>query len=177
MNLKLVAIAALLSVTSYSAHSQKCKFIVDDIDPITDDIIRTIKTRITGPIAGVTPYYYFYYKRVGKNYTFRVEIADYGVFKHTIEKGSELIIRLKDGELIRINANEDALPKPIKDFGQELTAYEIEYALPEADMEKITKAGITFIRGTDFKNTFSDQRFPNPVTQLSQDNANCVFND
>ncbi len=177
MNLKSIAIFAVLLIGSSSLSAQKCKFIVDDKDPITDDIIRTIKTRITGPISGVTPYYYFYYHRVGKKYTFRVEIADYGEFKHVIPEKSELIIRLEDGELIRINSIQPANPTAIKDFGQELTAYEIFYEIPEADMEKISKAGITFIRGTDFKNTFSDQRIPTPITKQSKQNAICVFED
>ncbi len=177
MNLKLVAFFTVFLVGMSELSAQRCKFLVDDKDPITDDIIRTIKTRITGPITGVTPYYYFYYQRVGKKYTFRVEIADYGEFKHTIPEKSELIIRLEDGELIRINAIQAAYPTPIKDFGKELTAYEIFYEIPEADMGKIANAGITFIRGTDFKNTFSDQRIPTPITKQSKENAMCVFND
>ncbi len=177
MNLKLVVFFALLIVSTAELMAQRCKFEVDDKDPITDDIIRTIKTRITGPITGVTPYYYFYYQRVGKKYTFRVEIADYGEFKHTIPEKSELIIRLEDGELIRINSVQPAHPTAIEDFGKELTSYEIFYDIPEADMAKIAKAGITFIRGTDFKNTFSDQRIPKPITIQSKENASCVYND
>lgn len=177
MNVKLLAVFAVLMMGALGAQAQRCKFEVDDKDPITDDIIRTIKTRITGPIAGVTPYYYFYFQRVGKKYTFRVEIADYGEFKHSIPENSELIIRLEDGELIRINSVQPAHPTPIKDYGQELTAYEVFYDLPEEDMAKIAKAGITFIRGTDFKNTFSDQRIPKPITIQSRENASCVYVD
>ena len=176
MSFRYIAVLILLC-SGICVSAQKCKFLVDDKDPITDDILRTIKTRITGPITGVTPYYYFYYKRVGSKYTFKVEVADYGVFKHTIPVQSELIIRLSDGELIRINSTKEAFPNPIKDFGQELTAYEIDYEMSEADMEKITKAGITFIRATDFQNTFSDQKIPTPITKQSKDNAICVFND
>ncbi len=177
MNLKLVSFFALFLVGTSTVTAQRCKFLVDDKDPITDDIIRTIKTRITGPISGITPYYYFYYSRVGKNYTFKVEIADYGVFKHTIPEQSELIIRLEDGELIRINAIKEALPVRIKDFGEELTSYEIDYEISEEDMGKIAKSGITFMRGTDFKNSFSDQRIPTPITKQSKENAICVYND
>ncbi|MEP5613515.1 MAG: hypothetical protein ABJP45_14785 [Cyclobacteriaceae bacterium] len=176
MNLRSL-IFFLVVLIGVAANAQRCKFIVDEQDPITDDFIRTIKTRITGPISGVTPYYYFYYSRVGSTYTFKVEVADYGVFTHSIPAKSELIIRLSDGALIRINSLNEALPKPIKDYGQELTAYEIEYALPEEEMAKITKAGITFIRATDFKNTFSDQKIPTPITTQSMENAVCVFND
>lgn len=176
MNRKLLVLFLTLMIGA-GVSAQRCKFIVDDKDPITDDIIRTIKTRITGPISGITPYYYFYYNRVGSKYVFKVEIADYGAFTHSIPEQSELIIRLADGELIRINAMSEALPIAIKDFGQELTSYEVDYDISETDMAKITKAGITFIRGTDFKNTFSDQKIPTPITKQSMENAKCVFND
>lgn len=176
MNMRLLIFFLVLSVGT-GAMAQRCKFIVNDKDPITDDIIRTIKTRITGPISGISPYYYFYYSRVGSKYTFKVEIADYGVFTHNIPEKSELIIRLSDGELIRINSIGEASPTSIKDFGQELTGYEVDYELPAEDMAKISKAGITFIRGTDFKNTFSDQKIPTPITKQSKENAMCVFND
>ena len=47
---------------------------VNDKDPLTDDIIRTVKTRLTGP----TPFYYFSYIRNGADYKFEVEVGDYG---------------------------------------------------------------------------------------------------
>jgi hypothetical protein len=177
MKIKLIVLFIGLIITSLSVNAQRCKFIVDDKDPITDDILRTIKTRITGPIAGVTPYYYFYYIRTGSNYVFRVEIADYGKFNHTIPAKSELIIRLEDGELIRIYAVGEANPTPITDWGEELTSYDVSYEISEEDISKISKAGITFIRGTDFKNTFSDQRIPSPITLQSKNNAICVVED
>lgn len=157
------------------ASAQRCKYLVDEKDPITDDIIRTVKNRITGPISGLTPYYYFYYIRSGSDYKIRVEIADYGAQTHSIPKGSELIIRLEDGGLIRINSIEEAQPKELKEVTEVLTGYDVLYQIAEEDMKKIVNSGIVFIRGLDFKNSFSDQKIPTPITKSSKFNAGCIF--
>lgn len=159
-----------------SVSAQRCKYEVNQEDGITGDVIRTVKNRITGPIAGVSPYYYFYYVRSGSDFKFRVEVADFGEFSHSIPEGSELAMRLSDGEVIRMTSTKVSEPTEIKEYSTVLTGYDIEYQTTEEDMRKITKAGIAFIRATDFKNSFSDQKIPPAVTEQSKFNANCIFN-
>ncbi len=173
MNKWLLMIIFLLAGSAASA--QLCKYIVDDTDPLTDEVIRTIKTRITGPLAGVDPYYYIFFKRYGSKHKIRIEIADYGELTHSIPKESELILRAGDGSIIRIYALEEAQPEKIVDISTVLTAYNVEYEIPEADMQKIANSGLVFIRGEDFKNSFSDQRIPSAVTRISKENAECIF--
>lgn len=175
MNFKPLFALVLLFLGGLHVNAQRCKYLVDEKDPITDDVIRTIKNRITGPITGVSPYYYFYYIRNGSSHTFKVEVADYGKLTHSIPEKSELIIRLEDGALIRVFASKEAKPQPIKEYGEELTAFEIAYEISEEDMKKIEQSGIIFIRALDFKNSFSDQKVPKPVTEQSQFNAACIF--
>lgn len=175
MNWKLIISGVLLLIVGFTGYGQRCKYIVDEVDPLTDDIIRTIKNRITGPITGISPYYYFYYMRSGSNHKIKVEVADFGEQSHAIPKGSELIIRIADGTIIRMNSLEEAKPKLIKEFSTSMTAYEVEYEIPEEEMKKIVNHGITFIRGVDFKNSFSDQKIPKPVTEQSRLNAECMF--
>ncbi|MEQ9403723.1 MAG: hypothetical protein RIM99_09075 [Cyclobacteriaceae bacterium] len=177
MRYRILALFTLLLIGLQDVAAQRCKYLVDEKDPITDDIIRTIKNRITGPISGISPYYYFYYVRSGSNHTFKVEVADYGESTAVIPEKSEMIIRLEDGGLIRIYSKNKAQPEQIKELSEVLTSYTIEYDIPEEEMKKITASGIVFIRATDFNNSFSDQKIPRPVTIQSRNNAKCIFRE
>lgn len=160
-----------LTVLSLSSNAQICKYVVNDKDPLTDDIIRTVRTRLTGP----TPYYYFSYIRNGDDYKFNVEVGDYGELDNTIPKDSELIMRAGNGEVIRMKAIESSTPEIISDFGSKISRYEITYQMTEQNMKDIAESGIVFIRIKDMRNTFSDQEIPEAVVQISKENGECIF--
>ncbi|WP_370086292.1 hypothetical protein [Ekhidna sp.] len=165
----LASIAFLL--LAFASNAQICKYVINDKDPLTDDIIRTVKTRLTGP----TPYYYFFYIRNGSDYKFGVEVGDYGELENSIPKDSELIMRAGNGEVIRMSAIESASPQIITDFGTKITRYEVTYQMTEENMMAIAESGIVFIRIKDMKNSFSDQEIPAAVVQISKENAECIF--
>lgn len=170
MKFKSLIVFCLLLVSLFS-NAQICKYVVNEKDPLTDDIIRTVRTRLTGP----TPYYYFSYIRNGDDYKFKVEVGDYGELDTIIPKDSELIMRAGNGEVIRMNAIESAAPEIITDFGSKITQYEITYQMTEENMKDFEESGIVFIRIKDMKNTFSDQEIPEAVVQISKENAECIF--
>ncbi|SNT29000.1 hypothetical protein SAMN05421640_3217 [Ekhidna lutea] len=161
----------LFCLLTFEGSSQICKYVVNEQDPLTDDIIRTVRTRLTGP----TPYYYFSYIRNGDDYKFNVEVGDYGELDNTIPQDSELIMRAGNGEVIRMKAIESANPEIIDDFGSKITRYEITYQMTEENMRDIADSGIVFIRIQDMKNTFSDQEIPEAVIQISKENGECIF--
>jgi len=160
-----------LFIMSFNLNAQICKYVVNDKDPLTDDIIRTVKTRLTGP----TPFYYFYYIRNGSDYTFKVDVGDYGELTEVIEKGSELVMRAGNGNVIRMTAIEASKPKIIDDFGSKITQYEATFQMTEQDMRDIAESGIVFIRIKAMKNTFSDQVIPEAVVEISKENGACIF--
>ncbi|WP_420575239.1 hypothetical protein [Ekhidna sp.] len=170
MRLKSLAIISLILV-AFSGQAQICKYVVNEKDPLTDDIIRTVKTRLTGP----TPFYYFYYIRNGSDYKFQVEVGDYGELSTSIPKGSELVMRAGNGKVIRMTSIDKADPEVINDFGSKITQYKVTYQMTEQDMTDIAESGIVFIRIKDMKNTFSDQEIPEAVVQISKENAECIF--
>ncbi|MEM7298103.1 MAG: hypothetical protein AAF391_07535, partial [Bacteroidota bacterium] len=87
--MKLKSIFSLLFIlVGLTSVGQICKYEVNETDPLTDDVIRTVKTRVTDP----RPYYYFYYIRNGSDFQFKVDVADYGELSDVIKKGSELIL-------------------------------------------------------------------------------------
>ncbi|WP_420318592.1 hypothetical protein [Ekhidna sp.] len=161
---------AMLCITLTST-SQICKYVVNEKDPITDDIIRTIKTRLTGP----TPFYYFSYIRNGSDYRFEVEVGDYGELDNTIQKGSELVMRTGSGNVVRMESIEKAEPEIIDDFGSKITRYNIIFRMTEETMKDIAESGIVFIRIKEMKNTFSDQEIPTALVTISKENAECIF--
>ena len=170
MSLRGIFIFVLLNGILFS-YGQICKYEINDKDPLTDDIIRTVRTRITAP----RPFYYFSYIRNGNDYKFKVEVGDFGELSHTIPRGSELIMRAGNGEVIRMQAVESASPGIIKEFSDVITKYEITYQTDEAAMRAIAESGILFIRISDLKNSFSDQTIPEAVVQISKENAECIF--
>ena len=170
MRLKSLAIISLILV-AFSGQAQICKYVVNEKDPLTDDIIRTVKTRLTGP----TPFYYFYYIRNGNDYKFQVEVGDYGELSTSIPKGSELVMRAGNGKVIRMTSIDKADPEVINDFGSKITQYKVTYQMTEQDMTDIAESGVVFIRIKDMKNTFSDQEIPEAVVQISKENAECIF--
>lgn len=170
MRLKSLAIISLILV-AFSGRAQICKYVVNEKDPLTDDIIRTVKTRLTGP----TPFYYFYYIRNGSDYKFQVEVGDYGELSTSIPKGSELVMRAGNGNVIRMTSIDKVDPEVINDYGSKITQYKVIYQMTEQDMKDIAESGIVFIRIKDMKNTFSDQEIPEAVVQISKENAECIF--
>ena len=171
MKLQSILLISLLTIIGFNTNAQICKYVVNEQDPITDDIIRTVKTRLTGP----SPYYYFSYIRNGSDYKFKVEVGDYGELNITIPKGSELVMRAGNGEVILMQSVESATPEVIDDFGKKITRYDITFQMTEQDMRHILESGIVFIRIKEMKNTFSDQQIPDAVVQISKDNAECIF--
>ena len=161
----------LLVLIAFQGSTQICKYVVNEKDPVTDDIIRTVKTRLTGP----TPYYYFSYVRNGSDYKFNVEVGDYGELDMVIQKGSELVMRAGNGVVIRMRSVESTVPQIIPDFGRKITRYDITFQMTEQNMRDIADSGIVFIRIKDMKNTFSDQEIPVAVVQISNKNAECIF--
>ena len=161
----------VLILISLASNAQICKYIVNEKDPITDDIIRTVKTRLTGP----TPSYYFSYIRNGSDYKFNVEVGDYGELDTVIPEGSELIMRAGNGAVIRMKSIASATPEIIKDFGSRISKYDITFQMTEQDMLDIRESGIVFIRIKAMKNTFSDQEVPDAVVEISKANAECIF--
>ena len=170
MKFRIVLIIGLVLAGFYS-NAQICKYVVNEKDPLTDDIIRTVKTRLTGP----TPFYYFSYIRNGSDFKFRVEIGDYGELDASVPKGSELVMRAGNGEVIRMQSIEDADPKIIDDFGSKITSYDVTFQMTERNMRDIEESGIIFIRIKAIKNTFSDQEIPAAVVEISRSNAECIF--
>ncbi|WP_425391137.1 hypothetical protein [Ekhidna sp.] len=166
-----VYLALIVLMVSFSGSAQICKYVVNEQDPITDDIIRTVKTRLTGP----TPFYYFSYIRNGSDYRFQVEVGDYGELNKTISKDSELVMRTGSGNVVRMNAIEKAEPKIIDDYGSKITSYEITFQMTEETMKDIADSGIVFIRIKAMENSFSDQEIPTAVVQISKENAECIF--
>ncbi|MEO9485587.1 MAG: hypothetical protein ABJG47_19155 [Ekhidna sp.] len=144
---------------------------MNEKDPITDDIIRTVKTRLTGP----TPFYYFSYVRNGSDFKFNVEVGDYGELATVIPQGSELVMRAGNGSVIRMQSVEEATSQIIDDFGSKITSYNITFQMTEQDMRAIAESGIVFIRIKAMKNTFSDQQIPIAVVEISKANAECIF--
>lgn len=171
MKTRSIITLALLAFIAVNSHAQICKYVVNEKDPITDDIIRTVKTRITGP----TPYYYFSYIRNGSDYKFNVEVGDYGELDTVIPQGSELVMRAGNGAVIRMQSIESASPKIIDDYGEKITQYDITFQMTEQDMQNIRESGIVFIRIKEMKNTFSDQQIPTAVIEISKANAECIF--
>lgn len=160
-----------LVLLSFVSSAQICKYIVNKKDPLTDDIIRTVRTRITGP----TPFYYFQYIRNGSDFKFSVEVGDYGELNTVIPEGSELVMRAGNGAVIRMKSIEASSPVVINDFGSKITRYDITFQMTEQDMKDITESGIVFVRIKAMKNTFSDQEIPTAVVEISKANAECIF--
>ena len=170
MKLKLLLVF-LLALQFSVIQAQNCKYLVNDQDPLTDDVIRTIRTRLTAP----TPYYYFTYIRHGGDFKFKIEVADYGELINEIPSGSELILRAGNGEIFKMKAVDKAIPMAVKDFGSVLTRYEILYQTSEEAMRAIETSGIKFIRISDLQNSFRDQEFPPAVMEIAKANAICLF--
>lgn len=170
MRLKFALIVSLIFF-GLASSAQICKYVVNEKDPITDDVIRTVRTRLTGP----TPYYYFSYIRNGSDYKFNVEVGDYGELDAVIPKGSELVMRAGNGAVMRMQSIESSTPQIITDFGSKISRYDITFQMTEQNMKDITESGIVFIRIKEMKNTFSDQEIPGAVVQISKDKAECIF--
>jgi len=168
--MRTILLVVFIAFCSFS-FAQICKYEVNEQDPLTDDIIRTIKTRITSP----TPFYYISYIRNGSDYKFKVEVGDYSEDRSIIPKDSELIMRAVNGEVFRMKAIEKAEPEVIKDFGSEIIKYKITYQTSEEALKAVAESGIMFIRIQSLKNSFTDQPIPDAVIEISKENAICLF--
>jgi nicotinate-nucleotide pyrophosphorylase len=152
---------------------QICKYEVNEVDPLTDEVIRTVNHRITGPL----PYYIIDYKRYGSAFQLDISVGDFGELTDVIEKGSEIIFRTGSGDIFKSETKETINPSSKENYGDIITSYELSYEITEEAMKKIAETGITFIRISDLKNTFGDLKFPDVATDISIEKASCLFKE
>ncbi|MEI6022186.1 MAG: hypothetical protein WCR21_13750, partial [Bacteroidota bacterium] len=74
-----------------------------------------------------------------------------GSFNTLIEKGAEIMLKLADGEVLKLTTTEDARPKLTAGIGGVFTAYMFEMEIEKVTLNKLSLQKIIMLRVPDLK--------------------------
>ena len=131
------AIILLLIISTGAVYGQKCKYKVNQEDPMTG-----VKKLMTEFIIDNCR---FNMLRSGDKFEFKATYYLDNERNVIIPKGRELSLRLSDGTLIKLLSSKDAPPVSKAVGGSVSTHYIVMYNVDKATMEKIKEQGIVAV--------------------------------
>lgn len=147
---KLILLALVFTGTITAANAQKCKFDFDKKDPMSGDRVRrnTHKVNYGSAVELAYPFYTrgamaFSFYRNGDD--FKLEANGYlpGLKTYTVQTSDQLQIKLGNGEIISVYANNEFKPTV---GGQGITLYAISYDASQEVFQKIATHGVVLLR-------------------------------
>lgn len=131
--LLLLAFAALSS----STFAQKCKYLLDEIDPMTEERVRRCKMTLEGRDFVVN------YYRKADEYRVEMEVALIGERNFVVAAGTPLSLKLGNGTVATFEAAQEATPVSYVAGTQVATNYSATFLCSPAAMEQLATHGFT----------------------------------
>ena len=123
------------SLAPYTAAAQKCKYVTDDTDPMTDERVRRCKMTLDGRDFVVN----YYHK--GDEYRVEMQVALIGERNFVVVEGTELSLKLGNGDIETFLAVQKATPVSYIAGTQVATNYSATFGCTEAQMTRLAEHG------------------------------------
>jgi len=121
------------------ASAQKCKYKVDEVDPMSEERIRRSKMTMDGRDFVVNFY------RKGDEFSVEMEVALIGERNFVMPKGTELKLKLGNDEIEEFTAVEKATPLSYVAGTQVATNYSASFSCSRAQMEALAEHGFKVV--------------------------------
>ena len=158
---------------SWQLSAQKCKYDYDRADPITGEASKgntcTIQTYGMG-----FPIWQVGFNKMGDSYFIGNMYRLVGNVREVIQKGDQMFIKLSNGELITLVAQDDFLPIAKATQSGVYTEYLSKYAIDAATLQKIADNQPTFIRMNIESKTYEKEISSGDGKKMAQA-AKCIL--
>jgi len=165
----------LFVLSTNLVHAQKCRYVKNEIDPITNEITRSIKLLFYLESYGCAEARIIY-NRMGDNYNILIDVKSAGELNHIVKPGAEMILKLSSGEIIKLKSTEPASPISTVEGNSICTTFKVKFDISKDIMVGISKDPIVFIR-TDFNNGLNDLKLKKKNSERTRSFALCMLKD
>jgi hypothetical protein len=153
---KLLLLAIIIIASNFPCFSQKCEV---SKDPITGEKLITANYKDR----------WVYLESKNDQIKFSLMWWFSGALNETVPKGSEVIFKLENGEIIKLNTVSDADPKRNANQVGVFSAYTYEFIIDKAQLNKFASSKSVLIRLPDVKSGSSDMTGKDQFGNLSKD--------
>jgi len=136
---QILSLGILFLFATLSLSAQKCKFDYNKKDPITGEASK-------GNTAAIARYWKLGFNRTGDNYHVGMYLAYIGNLRERIQKGDPIMLKLSNGEIVTINAQDEFLPTQQATTTAIYSQYLGKYDIDTITLQKIAENPPTFIR-------------------------------
>ena len=153
-----------------NASAQKCKFVTDEVDPMTEERVRRTKMTLEGRDFVVN-----YYRKANE---FRVEMAVALVGERNVvmEEGTALTLKLGNGDIETFLAVGRATPVSYVAGTQVATNYTASFACSEAQMSLLAEHGFS-VASIELGEETLTRVVKSKKASETMENARCMLGD
>ena len=165
-----VAFSVTCGWMSVDASAQKCKYLTDETDPMTEERVRRTKMTLEGRDFVVN-----YYRKADE---FRVEmaVALIGERNFVVEEGTELSLKLGNGSIETFLAAQRATPVSYVAGTQVATNYTATFFCTEAQMTLLAEHGFS-VASIKLGDETLTRVVKSKKASDTKDNARCILSD
>ena len=158
------------NLLSLEASAQKCKFLLDETDPMTEERVRRTKMTLEGRDFVIN-----YYRKANE---FRVEmsVALIGERNFIVEEGTELNLKLGNGVIEIFKAAQRATPISYVAGTQVATNYNASFYCTQTQMELLAQHGFS-VASIQLGDETVTRTVKEKKAGKTQDNARCMLGD
>lgn len=161
-----------------SLYSQKCKYYVDESDPITGEEHKAINTLVKfahpfnfSQIGG----WGIDFDRIGDKYSIISRLVIENDINEQIQRGDSLLIKLDSGKIITLYSNSAVSPKSLNDPNEKAKKnYISTYPISKDDFALLCTNEIVFLRINVSQVVFDLEVEGKQIKKL-QEAAKCIF--
>lgn len=152
------------------ASAQKCKFVTDEVDPMTEERVRRTKMTLEGRDFVVN-----YYRKANE---FRVEmaVALVGERNFVLEEGTALNLKLGNGDIETFLSVGRATPVSYVAGTQVATNYTASFACSEAQMSLLAEQGFS-VASIELGEETLTRVVKSKMASETMENARCMLGD
>lgn len=175
---RLIIVVFLFLNSANSLHSQKCKYYVNESDPITGEEHKAINTlvKIAHPFNfsqigawGID------FDRIGDKYSIISRLVIENDINEQIQRGDSLLIKLDSGKIITLYSNSAVSPKSLNDPNEKAKKnYISTYPISKDDFALLCTNEIVFLRINVSQVVFDLEVEGKQIKKL-QEAAKCIF--
>ena len=161
----------LLGVSIQEVSAQKCKYKVDETDPMSEERIRKTKMTMSGRDFVVNFY------RKADEFRVEMEVALIGERNFVMPKGTELNLKLGNGDIAKYTAAQEATPLSYVTGDQVATNFSATFFCTREQMEKLGAHGFKVVSIKLGDETLTREVGNAKKFEKTKQNATCILSD
>jgi len=171
-NLGLILFSLMvLGISAQEASAQKCKYKLDDTDPMSNERVRRSKMTMDGRDFVIN------YYRKADEFRVEMEVALIGERNFVMPEGNELSLKLGNDEIEKFFAAQKATPLSYVAGTQIATNFSATFYCTKAQMEKLAAHGFKVVSIKLGDETLIREVGKDKKVAETKQNATCILGD